>query len=82
MGFVLEFDISGLFDNIDHDKLMKAVFKHSNEKWVQLFIAKTSRIDESCHQGIGESLYCLWENHGGSLGDGRRVILRCFINGN
>lgn len=31
MGWILEFDIIGLFDNIDHVKLMKAVFKHSNE---------------------------------------------------
>ena len=37
-GWVLEFDIVGLFDNINHDLLMKAVKAHTNEKWVILYI--------------------------------------------
>lgn len=36
--WVLEFDIKGLFDNIDHKLLMKAVKKHTEEKWVILYI--------------------------------------------
>ena len=32
--WVLEFDIKGLFDNIDHELLMKAVKKHTNNKWI------------------------------------------------
>ena len=35
--WVLEFDIRGLFDNIDHALLMKAVNKHTNNKWVILY---------------------------------------------
>ncbi len=31
--WVLEFDIKGLFDNIDHNLLMKAVRKHTDCKW-------------------------------------------------
>jgi RNA-directed DNA polymerase len=38
--WVLEFDIKGLFDNIDHDLLMKAVQKHTNNKWVILYIGR------------------------------------------
>jgi len=38
--FVLEFDIKGLFDNIDHELLMKAVKKHTNNKWVILYIER------------------------------------------
>ena len=34
--WLLEFDIKGLFDNIDHDLLMKAVRKHTDNKWVIL----------------------------------------------
>ena len=34
--WVLEFDIRGLFDNIDHRLLMKAVRHHTNCKWVLL----------------------------------------------
>lgn len=36
----LEFDIKGLFDNIDHDLLMKAIKKHTNNKWVILYIKR------------------------------------------
>ncbi|MFK7972152.1 MAG: group II intron reverse transcriptase/maturase [Bacteroidia bacterium] len=38
--WVLEFDIKGLFDNIDHNLLMKAVRKHTNERWVLLYIER------------------------------------------
>jgi len=38
--WVLEFDIKGLFDNIDHDLLMKAVRKHTSCKWVVLYIER------------------------------------------
>lgn len=36
--WVLEFDIKGLFDNIPHDLLMKAVRKHTQCKWILLYI--------------------------------------------
>ncbi|WP_034577038.1 reverse transcriptase domain-containing protein, partial [Cardinium endosymbiont of Bemisia tabaci] len=38
--FVLEFDIKGLFDNIDHELIIKAVRKHTNTKWVILYIER------------------------------------------
>lgn len=38
--WVLEFDIKGLFDNIPHERLMKAVQKHTQEKWVLLYIER------------------------------------------
>lgn len=38
--YVLELDIKGLFDNIDHKMLMKAVEKHVEEKWVKLYIER------------------------------------------
>ncbi len=38
--WVLEFDIKGLFDNIDHDLLMKAVRKHATTKWEILYIER------------------------------------------
>ncbi|WXJ80093.1 hypothetical protein MTMBA_21940 [Moorella thermoacetica] len=33
---MLEFDIKGLFDNIDHELLMKAIRKHTDNPWVIL----------------------------------------------
>jgi RNA-directed DNA polymerase len=38
--WVLEFDIKGLFDNIDHDLLMKAVRHHTENKWILLYIER------------------------------------------
>lgn len=38
--WVLEFDIKGLFDNIPHDLLMKAVQKHTDQKWILLYIER------------------------------------------
>jgi RNA-directed DNA polymerase len=38
--WVLEFDIKGLFDNIDHNLLMRAVRKHTDTKWVILYIER------------------------------------------
>jgi RNA-directed DNA polymerase len=38
--YVLEFDIKGLFDNIPHELLMKAVLKHTQEAWIILYIER------------------------------------------
>lgn len=38
--WVLEFDIKGLFDNIPHDLLMKAVEKHTQCNWQLLYIER------------------------------------------
>ena len=38
--WVLEFDIKGLFDNIDHHLLMKAVRKHTDNRWLLLYIER------------------------------------------
>lgn len=38
--YVLEFDIKGLFDNISHELLMKAVHKHTDNKWVILYVKR------------------------------------------
>lgn len=38
--WVVEFDIKGLFDNIPHDLLLKAVHKHTKCKWVILYIKR------------------------------------------
>ena len=38
--WVLDLDIKGFFDNIDHDLLMKAVRWHTDEKWVLLYIER------------------------------------------
>jgi len=42
--WVLEYDIKGYFDNIDHDLLMRAVRKHTQEKWVLLYIERWLKV--------------------------------------
>jgi group II intron reverse transcriptase/maturase len=47
--WVLEFDIKGLFDNIDHTLLMRAVRKHVTCQWALLYIErwlKAPMVDE------------------------------------
>ncbi|WMU75447.1 group II intron reverse transcriptase/maturase (plasmid) [Enterobacter bugandensis] len=38
--WVLDVDIRGFFDNIDHELLMKAVRRHTDCRWVQLYIKR------------------------------------------
>lgn len=38
--YVIEFDIKGLFDNIDHKMLMSAVHHHVSESWIMLYIER------------------------------------------
>ncbi len=38
--WVIDLDIKGFFDNIDHDRLMLAVAKHVPEKWAKIYIAR------------------------------------------
>ena len=38
--WVIDLDIKGFFDNINHDKLMLAVEKHVPENWAKLYIAR------------------------------------------
>jgi group II intron reverse transcriptase/maturase len=38
--WVIDLDIKGYFDNIDHVLLMKAVEKHVPEKWVRMYIER------------------------------------------
>ena len=40
LDWVIDLDIKGFFDNIDHDLLMRAVQKHAKEKWVVLYIER------------------------------------------
>jgi RNA-directed DNA polymerase len=38
--WVLDMDIKGFFDNIDHDLLMRAVKLHTQERWILLYIER------------------------------------------
>ncbi len=38
--WVVEFDIKGLFDNIDHELLMRALRKHCDTPWILLYVER------------------------------------------
>lgn len=38
--WVLDLDIKGFFDNLDHDLLIQAVKKHAKDRWVVLYIER------------------------------------------
>ncbi len=52
--WVLEFDIKGLFDNIPWELLMKAVRKHTKERWVLLYIERW--LKAPIQRGNGETV--------------------------
>ena len=45
MPWVLEFDIKGLFDNIDNELMMQVVRKHTDSKWMILYIERFLKAD-------------------------------------
>jgi RNA-directed DNA polymerase len=38
--WVIDLDIRGFFDNLDHDLVLKAVAHHTNLRWVQLYVER------------------------------------------
>ncbi len=42
--WVVEFDIRGLFDNINHDLLMKALCRHCKCRWVLLYVERWLKV--------------------------------------
>lgn len=39
-GWVLDLDIKGFFDNLDHGLLLKAVYHHTTSRWHRLYIER------------------------------------------
>jgi RNA-directed DNA polymerase len=49
--WVVEFDIKGLFDNIDHELLLRAVRKHCQTPWVLLYIERWLKAPMQTEEG-------------------------------
>jgi len=56
--WVLEFDIKGLFDNIDHEPLLRAVRKHITCKWALLYIERWLRAPMVLEDGTTKERSC------------------------
>ncbi len=50
--WVVEFDIQGAFDNLDHDLLMKAVRTHIKDRWVLLYIERWLKAPFETAEGV------------------------------
>jgi RNA-directed DNA polymerase len=50
--WVVEFDIKGLFDNIDHELLLRALRMHCNTPWVLLYIERWLKAPMESKDGI------------------------------
>jgi RNA-directed DNA polymerase len=50
--WVVEFDIKGLFDNIDHELLLRALRKHCDTPWVLLYIERWLKVPTESKEGI------------------------------
>ena len=42
--WVIDLDIKGFFDNIDHELMMKAVRHHTDKKWITLYIERWLKV--------------------------------------
>lgn len=49
--WVVEFDIKGAFDNIDHGLLMKAVRKHTSSNWMILYLERWLTVPSVTSEG-------------------------------
>jgi len=39
--WVIDLDITAFFDNVDHEKMMIALDRHVDEKWVRMYVVYT-----------------------------------------
>src|SRR6266849_11186935 len=51
LDWVIDLDIKGFFDNIDHDLLMRAVKKHAKDTWVVLSIERWLKAPAQAEDG-------------------------------
>ena len=52
--WVIDLDIKGFFDNLDHDLLLKAVAHHTDSPWVRLYIERWLRAPVQMSDGTQE----------------------------
>lgn len=51
--FVIDFDIKGLFDNIPHELIYKALEVYELERWIMLYIKRWLEISDTNKTGLG-----------------------------
>lgn len=59
--WVLEYDICGLFDNLDHSLLMKAVKHHTDNRWIILYIERWLTTPMQLPDGTFHRIWLSWQ---------------------
>lgn len=49
--WVIDLDIKAFFDEIDHELLMKALRKHTNEKWILMYVERWLKVSMITKEG-------------------------------
>lgn len=49
--WVLDLDIKGFFDNLDHEQVMRLVRRHTDSKWIQLYIERWLKAPAQARDG-------------------------------
>ncbi|MFC1600864.1 group II intron reverse transcriptase/maturase [Candidatus Sumerlaeota bacterium] len=52
--WVLDLDVRGFFDNIDHELMLKAVRKHTDCRWVLLYVERWLKAPAQLEDGVRE----------------------------
>ena len=83
--YVIEFDIKGLFDNINHELQKKALRKHTREPWIEIYVdrwlkapfmdANGTKTERKCGtpQGASSLQYWLISINSGDIEDKERI---------
>ena len=53
--WVLDLDIKGFFDNIDHSLLLKALRRHTDERWILLYVERWLQAEVEMPDGTHEA---------------------------
>ncbi len=59
MDWVIDLDIKGFFDNLEHGLIMKALRRHTDEDWIHLYVRRWLEAPEAAAGNLGEKLISL-----------------------
>lgn len=52
--WVIDLDIKGFFDHMDHELLLKALTRHTQEKWVHMYVSRWLKAPVETKEGLQE----------------------------
>jgi group II intron reverse transcriptase/maturase len=65
--WVIDLDITKFFDNVDHQKLLKALDKHIEERWIKMYIERWLTAPKLSKEGVTEQRQGKGTPQGGTI---------------